>query len=431
LSHPRRRPFAVARDRLSRHPLLLPLAILAAAAAFRFYNLNWDNGQLLHPDERGIIMLITGSNNAGHPLAWPSSLSQFFDTRVGVGSPLDPHYFAYGSLPYYLLAFLAGAISFLGQHIPLLSQWSHVDTYGGLPLLARGLSAVLDLISVGVVFLIARRIYGYWTAVLAMALMAFTVLDVQMAHFFQVDSLLLPLALLTVLAAIIIVQTNARSAYVWGGIALGAALATKTTALLLVIPLGAAAILAAWYQAGGEGIPHDDGTSEVRATPPGMAGRAPNPAWAWAVRQYSRVGVGLNGNLQWLLGSYAIAALAFALLDPYAILERHTLVADVAQQSQLLVTNNPPFGAPYTIQYAGTLPYLYQLTNLLFWCMGIPLALAAFAGALFALVRNIGFKVRPAEAVLLLWVLPYFLFVGRFSPSSTGICCPSHPSSPS
>lgn len=393
LTQTRRSRFALVSDWFTRHPFLLPLAIVVGGGAFRFYNLNWDDGQLLHPDERGIFMLLLGSNNANHPMTWPASLGQFFDATLGTGSPLDPHYFAYGSLPYYLLAFAVGLITFLGQHVPLLSPWSQLDTYGGMTMLARGLSAALDLLSLALVFFIARRIYGYWTAVLAMALSACTVLDIQLSHFYQVDTVLLPLVLLTLLAAIVIVQTNARSAYLWGGVALGAALASKTTALLLIVPLGAAALLSVWADV------YSPETGSVRER---------------LLAQYSSVARRLNRNLQWLLLSYIMAAVTFALCEPYAILDRQQLVKNIAEQTRLLVTNDPPFGAPYTIQYAHTLPYLYQLKNLLFWSMGIPLAAAAFAGVLFALVRNVGIRVRAEESVLLLWILPYFLFVGRF-----------------
>ncbi|MDQ2745222.1 MAG: DUF2298 domain-containing protein, partial [Chloroflexota bacterium] len=61
-----------------------------------------------------------------------------------------------------------------------------------------------------------------------------------------------------------------------------------------------------------------------------------------------------------------------------------------------------------------TIPYLYQLKNLLFWDLGMPLALAAFAGVVAALWWNARRHFRPDRVVLLLWVIPYFLFVGKF-----------------
>ncbi|HEX8919255.1 MAG TPA: DUF2298 domain-containing protein [Chloroflexota bacterium] len=379
---------AAARDRATRHSLVLPAVILIVGAAFRFYNLNWDNGHQLHPDERWIFEVVSGAN--GHPpLSWPTSLSQFFSTA----SPLDPHFFAYGTLPFYLLSLVAGTISLIATHIPFLSEWSGVNTYGGLPLLGRGLSGLLDLCTVYLTFLLARKVYGYWTGVLAMALVACTVLDIQLAHFYAVDTVLVPICLLALLAAVSIAQSNSRAAYLWGGIALGAAMATKTTALLLVVPLGAAAALEAWNSR-----PFARGDSLVGA----------------ARAHYLDVAEHLNGNLQRMLFTFLIGAAVFAVLEPYAIIDRTQLVSDIAQQTQFLVSNNPPFSVPFTIQYANTVPYVYQFANLVFWCMGIPLGLTAFGGVAFALIRLFGLRFRNDEAVLLLWVVPYFLFVGRF-----------------
>jgi len=379
-------------DWLERHPYLLPILVVLVGAFFRFYNLNWDNGHNLHPDEREIYIVLTGVGT-NPPLGWPSSIAQFFSTNPSTGSPLDPHFFAYGSLPFYLLGFVAGLISTIGQHVGAVSAWASVDTYGSLPLLGRGLSALLDVCSVGLVFLLGRRVYGYWTGVLAMALAAFTVLDIQLAHYFTVDTVLLPLALCTLLASAYIARGAGRSAYIWGGVALGAALATKTTALLLVVPLGTAAVLAA-----------------LTSSPWPRTGSLP----ARLRRHYDRTGGELNANLLLLLTCFVVGALTFVVFEPYAVIDRKQLLSDITTQSNILVTNTPPFSVPFTIQYAHTVPYLYQLKNIFFWSMGIPLAAAAFAGVLWTVWRLLRGVIRPDQLVLLSWVLAYFLFVGHF-----------------
>jgi YYY domain-containing protein len=382
---------------LEQYPFVLPAVILAIGAIFRFYNLNWDAGHQLHPDEREIYMVVTGA--AGNvPLGLPTSLSNFFDVRDPAGgSPLNPHFFSYGSLPFYTLAALAATIAFLGRHVPSLGGWATVDSYANLFMLGRGLSAVLDLASVALIFLLGRRIFGYWTGVLAMALVAFTVLDIQLAHFYAVDTVLLPICLATLFGATQIVRTGSRAAYVLTGIGLGAALATKTTALLLVIPIGAAGVLAAWNANQWEGAlwPARDLLQS-------------------GLKHYERIAVRLNANLQWLLGTFLVAALTFCILEPYGVLDRTQLLHDLGDQTTFLVTNNPPFEVPFTIQYAHTLPYVYQFQNIVFWCMGIPLGITAFAGVVWFAVRALRLRIGTEQLVLLLWVVPYFLFVGRF-----------------
>ena len=403
MSHIRRARVADLGDWLTRNPYVLPCLILIVGGFFRFFNSNWDNGHQLHPDERWIYEVVSGANN-NPPLSWPHSLQSFLTVRDPTGgSPLNPHFFAYGSLPFYLLSLIAGGASLLGQHVPGFADWAQANSYTELPFWGRGLSAALDLLSVFLVFLLSRLIFGYWTGVIAMALSAFTVLDIQLSHFYAVDTALLPLTLLTLLAATVIATEDSRAPYVWGGLAFGAALATKTTALLLVLPLGTAAVLAAWSLA-----------SWPRA--------GPLRTRLW--HHYRTVAVPLNRNLQWMLGTFLIAAVSFVVLEPYAVLDRTQLLSDLAQQTSIIVTNNPPFGVPYTIQYAHTIPYLYQLKNLLFWSLGIPLGLAAFAGtvslAATAARPLIGGPLRESRGLrngrllLLCWVIPYFLFVGSF-----------------
>src|SRR5229473_3927820 len=81
-----------------------PLALFALALlglALRLYGLNWDQGNNFHPDERQILFRVM-------TLSWPTSVAQFFDP---VNSPLNPHFFAYGSFPLYLLAALGNILS--------------------------------------------------------------------------------------------------------------------------------------------------------------------------------------------------------------------------------------------------------------------------------------------------------------------------------
>ena len=65
-------------------------AILVAAAILRLYNINWDGGQHLHPDERFLIMVDTG-------IHWPSNILQYFDSAH---SPLNPYNNNFGNFVY-------------------------------------------------------------------------------------------------------------------------------------------------------------------------------------------------------------------------------------------------------------------------------------------------------------------------------------------
>ncbi len=101
-----------------------PLALFVLALlglALRLYGINWDQGNSFHPDERQILFHVMA-------LSWPKSFSQFLNP---VTLPLNPHFFAYGSFPLYLLATLGNIIA----HV-----YPGIDTMPNLTLLGRVLS---------------------------------------------------------------------------------------------------------------------------------------------------------------------------------------------------------------------------------------------------------------------------------------------------
>src|SRR5579872_3385151 len=98
-----------------------PLALVGLTLlglALRLYGLNWDQGNNFHPDERQILFRTM-------TLSWPHSLAQFLNPAT---SPLNPHFFAYGTFPLYLLATLGNLLSHINPN---------VATMTGLTLLGR------------------------------------------------------------------------------------------------------------------------------------------------------------------------------------------------------------------------------------------------------------------------------------------------------
>lgn len=143
-------------------------AILLAAAYLRIVGLDWDEGFLLHPDER-FLALVHASLGSVH------SLHEYFDTAH---SPLNPNnrgfpFYIYGLLPLFTVRGLAACLG-----------------AGGLApvsLVGRGLSATADLASLLLLFAIGRRLYGRATGALAAALYGGAVLPIQLSHFSTMD----------------------------------------------------------------------------------------------------------------------------------------------------------------------------------------------------------------------------------------------------
>lgn len=188
---------------------LLLAAIILLAAIFRFTGVNWDNNAHLHPDERFLTMVATG-------ITWPQTIGQYFDTAH---SPLNPHnrgysFYVYGTYPVFLVKAAADMV--------------RMDTYDGITVVGRALSAIADLATLVVVFGIGvtvatdrkktareSRIVGLCAAFCY----AVAVLPIQLSHFFTVDpyvTLFMTLTLYRILKGKIDVVTGIMAALAVG-----------------------------------------------------------------------------------------------------------------------------------------------------------------------------------------------------------------------
>lgn len=253
-------------------------------------------------------------------------------------------------------------LSFPYGHLPLYL----LAVIGGPDrlLVARALAGLVDTGTVALSVGLGCVVGGRRGGLLAGALVAVMPLHVQQAHFGTADSLLVFLANGSLFFAVQLARTGRREAACLAGGSAGLATGCKAQAVLLALPLAVAC--------------------SIR---PG------------AVRE--RAGRGL------VLGGTAVAA--FLSTNPYALLEAPHFLRALAAQGTLL---RGSFVAPYTLQYHGTLPYLYPVAQELMWGMGPVLGLVGWAGLGFALWRALRDRLAPAEWVLLAWALPFFALVG-------------------
>src|SRR5579875_2548679 len=333
-----------------------PLALCGLALlgfALRLYGLNWDQGNSFQPDERQILFHVT-------TLAWPVSLAQFFNPAQ---SPLNPHFFAYGSFPLYLLALLGSLLSHIS---PALRSFT------GLTLVGRALSAAFDSGTIALTgwlaLLLVRddtpgRPHAWSVALLAAALVAFTPFQLQLAHFYAVDTLLLFFVMLTIVACVALV--TAERPLLWSFIAgtgYGLALATKFSAAPLAVPL-LIAIMLRW-------------------------------------RRERDILSALNE----LLSAALICMVAFVVTQPYAILDWQEYSEQILEQGALA---RGVLDVPYTRQFAGTIPVVYELRNMVVWGMGVTLGLAACVALLWFLWRFWRRAIPASWLVIFSWILVY------------------------
>ncbi|MFQ5924454.1 MAG: glycosyltransferase family 39 protein [Dehalococcoidia bacterium] len=329
------------------------------------YGLAWDQGHILHPDEHALLAAAWRI----HLPDWPPSLSQLLDPEQ---SPLNPHFFSYGSLPIYLLK---GVGSILSNFKESLAGFD-------LRLVGRGMAAVFDTGTVLLVYLLGRRLYNHRTGLLAAILVAFTVLSIQQAHFTTVDSMLTFLVALTVLFSAKVISKPTKPT-MWAavpiGLCLGLAIATKMSAVILLGVVATAYTLQCF-----------EGQSDALAKVSFRAGR-------------------IKSGLAGLGIVILMAMITIAVTEPYIFIDWKGFVAETIWVRDAVVTRASDL--PWTRQFINTTPYLYQIRHLSVWGMGLPLALAAWGGLLFTLATAIKRR-RKSDLLLLSWILPFFLIVG-------------------
>jgi len=349
----------------------IALLVLLSLALFMRLHLMWDRGYLFHPDERQIYIIVDALS-----FPWPPD----WDSLLSPSSPWNPGFFAYGSLPLYLLRICANLAGLIRPGL---------ETLNDIHLVGRALSAAFDVGTVYLIYRLGRKLYDDLTGLLAATFAALAVLHIQLSHFYTVDTLLTFFVVLVVSTAVDLSRRPTLGRGLWLGATYGLALATKVSAAPLALVVGFAWVCG---RLGGA----------ARAKESAMHLR---PALPW--RRVIAGGV--------LSGLMALAV--FTLCEPYALIDIVTFVVDVFHEGYMArgLTD-----IPYTRQFIGTLPYLYPLQQIVLWSLGLPLGIVGLAATLGAVVRALAetFRARWASAgehwLPLAWVLAYFGLAGGF-----------------
>jgi YYY domain-containing protein len=406
-------------------------AILVAGGYLRFLNMDWDSGTHLHPDERFLTM-VQGA------LELPRSFGDYLDTDTSLLNPRNVGYefFVYGTWPMTLVHLTGATLERLyeGANVwpftaardgsaPWLPRWLRGGTdYGSIYLVGRGVSAVLDLGALLLLFAIGARLYDRRVGLLAAALGAFTAFHIQQSHFFTVDTATNFFVLLCLLGAVEMVHRRSWRGTVLAGVGMGMAVASKIAvwplALVAMVALG----VVAWRRT------RDD--AEAGAP----SGRAP-----W-IRAAAHVVV---------LGLVAFAALRVAQPDMFAGPGWSRVAADPTRLAAVTAKLPPahwwrtmeafmpaPLKAwvlpdprwvgnmneirgqvtgygmdwPPNHQWFNRTPYVFPWKNMVLWGMGLPLGLAAslaWLAAGWALARG-----RLRHLLPWLWVGVMFAYQG-------------------
>jgi hypothetical protein len=255
--------------------------------------------------------------------------------------------------------------------------------------------ALADLFTVYLIFLLGRRLYGDWGGLLAAALSTFTVLQIQLAHFFAVDPVSTTFTLLALYGALLMYERQTRGAAIVTGIGIGLAVASKYSALPVAFTPLLAAFLAARRQAP-RAISQEAGADELQVPTANL--RSP---------------AGLFGLA---LLALTVAFIIFALTSPFVLLDFENFRYAVIEEQGSMVSGAADF--PFTRQFRNTWAYWYFIDQQLRWGMGWPLGLLALGGTLWVLVKAVRGRAKPGEWLILCWIVFYFgptgLFLAKF-----------------
>ncbi len=388
---------------------LLFILVLLMAGYLRLTGVQWGEGQHQHPDELFLTGVLDGLR--AQTCIDPSvnvdicpngekrflSVGEYFDTKTSTLNPYNRGnaFFVYGNLP---------------------MIWTRIgvelfDNSGNSKFFARQFSALADLLTIFLLYLIVARMYDHRTALLAAAFSSLAVMQIQQSHFFTSDLFVNLFMFLTIYFAVEIVRYKGLGIRDEGlgdepnsqlpitqlpitnypitkfllhplfwlsigfGIALGMAMASKINAAVLAIMLpGAFAIRYFTY---------DKPTTDRRP---------------------------LNTDYWTLITLFLIAGglatiISFRVFQPYAfdgLGLNPQWVANIAEQRGQA---NGDADLPWNLQWARR-THLYSFTNLTVWGLGLPLGILAWAGFLF-----MGWRILQGERKhLLLWAWTAFYF---------------------
>ena len=324
-------------------------AILLLALTVRLYGIDWDDGNLLHPDERAILKRVDA---LGLPPI--SDLGVLLDAEK---SPWNPRWFPYGSFPLYLLK---GVQVLVAPAVDL--------SVADLRFPGRVLSAGAGTLTVLALYVLARDLSGRRTALLAAALTALAVLHVQSGHFYTAEALQTLFVVLSLWCLVRLAACGDWRFSIGGGAFTALALATKVSSAPLLLPFFIAHLL--------------------------YAPRNEDNPWLSRLR---RLGLAVG-----------VGALTMLVVQPYAFLDWTRFWADVAEERDMVLRIQD---YPFTRQFIGTLAYVYPAKQLALFGLGLPVGLLVWPGLLYALHRA-ATRRECGHVLVAAWVAAYLLITG-------------------
>jgi hypothetical protein len=191
------------------------------------------------------LCLNLAGNSWGTPDRWHPDEMDSVAAGMVAQKTLNPHFFPYGGLHYYVLALTSavpvGAYNYFFDPKPATDDARHLDAWRErkdtrVRILARATSAVLAALTVLVTYVIASLLFSTATGLLAATFLALSTYFVLIAHFATVDSAANLWYWLACLLALLGWKRDSTPWFAAAAFTIGLACGTKIDRLLAVVP---------------------------------------------------------------------------------------------------------------------------------------------------------------------------------------------------
>jgi len=292
---------------------------------------------------------------------------------------LNPNFFNYGSLPIYLLKGSSQLIDFLFN--------KDLANYAGMLTVGRRLSVFFDLITICLIYKVVRLLFKeHKIAFFSSLIYAVAFFPIQNSHFFVVDVLLNTLITGLIYSLLLYLKSPLKTKVIILSLVFSAMMATKFTSIIFY---------------------------------PFIIG----------ILFFKNYGKWKNLFICLLIFHFSFFIFYF-LMMPYAFIESGRFFVDIKDQLRM---NSNPYVFPYTLQYIGTLPYLYYLKNIFLWGLGPIISILSFFG-LFSigkfLIKSKSSNLKNKNSfqiIFFVFYLLYFLIIGQSAVKFMRYMLPLYP----
>ncbi|KUK79458.1 MAG: tetratricopeptide TPR_4, partial [Microgenomates bacterium 39_7] len=199
----------------SRKKIFFLIIILALAFFSRFAGLNWGKGYHFHPDENNMAQAVLSLDKTN-----------------------QPDFYAYGQLPLFLALFSARTYNLFS----FIHQQNQLD-FSEAVFFLRFWSATAGVVSVFLVYLLGEKLIDTRSGIIAALVTVFLPGLIQTGHFGTTESYLTLFYLAIAYFSLKIYQEKDPKNFLFTGLLLGLALATKiTAAAFFLLPLTASVL---------------------------------------------------------------------------------------------------------------------------------------------------------------------------------------------